>query len=143
MSGFKRARLVAEVTEPEDTTAALSISLVDDELVHLHLCLSSTQLRELAADLMERADYLDRVPGRNRKTPAWHHRNGVRLLAESDREDAPSGPPPAPNRPPPTSRLPCPSSPRPGAAPTRPGRTSRREHRHHDRRLPVHPATAL
>lgn len=37
---------------------------------------NAQQLRELAAAALERADHLDNVAGRNRKTPAWHIREG-------------------------------------------------------------------
>ncbi len=41
---------------------------------------SSRELREIAADLLERAEALDNVPGRYRRTAAWHLREGERLL---------------------------------------------------------------
>lgn len=46
------------------------------------IALNSAQLRELAADLVERAEVLDNTAGRNRKTPAWHIREGERLVSQ-------------------------------------------------------------
>lgn len=44
--------------------------------------LGSAQLREIAADLLERAEAMENVPGRNRRTPAWHIRQGERLVSQ-------------------------------------------------------------
>lgn len=48
---------------------------------------TSTQLREIAAAALDLAEAIENVPGRNRKTSAWHQRRGEQLLRESDRED--------------------------------------------------------
>lgn len=47
------------------------------------VALASEQLRELGAECFERADHLDNVPGRNRRTWRWHMREGERLLSQS------------------------------------------------------------
>jgi len=53
------------------------------------IALTSTQLREIVADALERAEALDRVPGRYRRNPAWHIRQGELQLAKADEEPAP------------------------------------------------------
>lgn len=50
---------------------------------------SPSQLREMAADFLERADHLDNVAARNRKTPRWHLREGQRLLRASANQSNP------------------------------------------------------
>ncbi|MFJ8966085.1 hypothetical protein ACIRG5_42515 [Lentzea sp. NPDC102401] len=60
-------------TSPGDRTVLL---FANDPGRAIGVPLAAAQLRELAADLMERADVLDNVAGRNRKTPAWHIREG-------------------------------------------------------------------
>ncbi|WP_367128282.1 hypothetical protein [Saccharothrix sp. HUAS TT1] len=82
-----RSHLVAGATAPGDYGVLLAVQ--QDDRTAGGAVLTADQLRELAADLMDRADALDNLAGRNRRTPNEHIRLGDRFLARADREDAP------------------------------------------------------
>lgn len=73
--------LIAELVTPGDRLAEIGIVRDGDEPVGAWL--TPAQLREIAADLIERAEALENVPGRNRKNWRWHLREGERLLSET------------------------------------------------------------
>lgn len=65
------SRQLISVRTPRETGTGESYAVVE---------FSSRELREMAAELLERADALDNVPGRHRRTPNWHLREGEKFL---------------------------------------------------------------
>lgn len=88
--------LAVAATEPGDDCAGITVNfqLPGGTVMPNSTWLDAAQLRELATDLLERAEVLDNTTGRNRRTPAWHVREGERrlltsrqLVASSDKFD--------------------------------------------------------
>jgi len=77
--------LAVAATEPGDDHAGITVNvqLPGGTVMPNSTWLDSSQLRELATDLIERAEVLDNTTGRNRHTPAWHVREGERRLLAS------------------------------------------------------------